>query len=242
MSEQTTEPQFERMEPRDETAQSTCSACQRSIPETYFEAAGRIFCEPCRDAVMESLSHGGSGAARLLKAILLGIGAAAVSAVVWYGITELTGYQLGIIAIAVGFAVGAAVRMGADQRGGWAYQAIAVVLTYLAIAASYVPLVMEGYRAQATAIATGISDSKSSAGTEPPGEAATTERDEMTLLVISIAVALALPVLQATEGTGIIGLLIVGFALYEAWKINKRRTIAFSGPFRLSRAAAQSPA
>ena len=39
--------------------------------------------------------------------------------------------------------------------------------------------------------------------------------------------------LQATEGTGIIGLLIVCFALYEAWKINKRQTIAFSGPFRL---------
>jgi hypothetical protein len=31
--------------------------------------------------------------------------------------------------------------------------------------------------------------------------------------------------------------LIVGFALYEAWKINKRRTIAFSGPFRFQRTA-----
>ncbi len=217
MSEQTSEPQFERMEPREETAQSTCSACQRSIPETYFEAAGRIFCEPCRDAVMTSL-RGGSGAARLLKALLFGIGAAAVSAVVWYAIVKLTGYELGIIAVAVGFAVGGAVRAGAEQRGGWAYQTIAVVLTYLAIAASYVPLVIESFRAQAT----------TESGT--------------VLLVLSIPVALALPVLQATEGTGIIGLLIVGFALYEAWKINKRRTVTFSGPFRLSRAAAPSPA
>jgi hypothetical protein len=185
--------------------------------------------------------RGGSGASRLGKALLFGIGAAAVSAVVWYGIVKLTGYELGIIAIAVGFAVGGAVRFGAEQRGGWAYQTIAVLLTYLAIAASYVPLVMESYRAQATAIASGISDAKSSAGTQPPGEAPTTERDEMTLLVISIAVALALPVLQATEGTGIIGLLIVCFALYEAWKINKRQAIAFSGPFRLQRTAAPSP-
>ena len=99
------------MEPREETAQSTCSACQRSIPDTYFEAAGRIFCEPCRDAVMASL-RGGSGASRLLKALVFGVGAAAVSAVVWYGIVKLTGYELGIIAIAVGFAVGAAVRIG----------------------------------------------------------------------------------------------------------------------------------
>jgi hypothetical protein len=200
------EPQFERMEPREETAQSTCSACQRAIPETYFEAAGRIFCEPCRDAVMASL-RGGSGAARLLKALVFGVGAAAVSAVVWYGIVKLTGYELGIIAVAVGFAVGGAVRAGADQRGGWAYQTIAVVLTYLAIAASYVPLLAES-------------------------------EDPLFSPMTAVLVALTIPVLQVMEGTGFIGLLIVCFALYEAWKINKRRTIAFSGPFRLQRAAA----
>ena len=214
MSEPTpNEPQFEHMEPRGEFAANVCSACQRAIPDAYYEAAGRIFCAPCRDAAMASLDTGGA-AVRLVKAVLLGTGAAAVSAVVWYGIVKLTGYELGIIAIAVGFAVGAAVRIGSEQRGGWAYQAIAVLLTYLAIAASYVPLVMESFRAQAAA-----------------------EVDERMLLAGSIAVALALPVLQATEGTGIISLLIVCFALYEAWKINKRQAIAFSGPFRLQQTA-----
>jgi hypothetical protein len=38
--------------------------------------------------------------------------------------------------------------------------------------------------------------------------------------------------MQVTDG-GFIGLLIVGFALYEAWKINKRQRIDFSGPFQL---------
>ena len=60
---------------------------------------------------------------------------------------------------------------------------------------------------------------------------------ERMILVGSIVGALVMPVLQATEGTGFLGLLIVGFALYEAWKINKRQTIAFSGPFRLQRPA-----
>jgi hypothetical protein len=207
------EPQFEHMEPRGEFTPNVCSACQRAIPDAYYEAAGRIFCAPCRDAAMASLGTGGAGA-RLVKAVLLGTGAAAVSAVVWYGIVKLTNLELGIIAIAVGFAVGAAVRIGSEQRGGWAYQAIAVLLTYLAIAASYVPVVMESFRSQAAA-----------------------EIDERMLLAGSIAVALTLPVLQATAGTGIIGLLIVCFALYEAWRINKRRTIAFSGPFRLQQTA-----
>jgi hypothetical protein len=241
MSEQTPEPQFDRMEPRSEAAANTCSACQRSIPDTYFEANGRIFCEPCRDALMASLS-GGSSAARLLKGVGFGIAAAVVSAVVWYAIVKLTGYQLGIIAIAVGFAVGAAVRVGAEQRGGWAYQTIAVVLTYLAIAASYVPLFLVGCRAEAAALSAVVADADRTGDPESAGAAPAAEFDERMMLVGSIVGALVMPVLQATEGTGIIGLLIVGFALYEAWKINKRQPIAFSGPFRLSRTAVGDPA
>lgn len=233
MSDLTTgEPQFERMEPRDGAAAASCAACQRTIPDVYFEAAGRVFCEACRDSVLATQS-GGSGAARLVKALVFGAGAAAVSAVVWYAIVKLTGYELGIIAIAVGFAVGAAVRIGAEQRGGWAYQAIAVLFTYLAIAASYVPLVMESFREQVAAEAAHAVEATGSAGADASPPAI----DETALLVSAILVSVQIPVLQATKGTGIIGLLIVGFALYEAWKINKRQTIAFSGPFRLQRTA-----
>lgn len=209
MSGQTSEPQFERMEPRGAGAASACSACQRAIPDSYFEAAGRIFCAPCRDAALAAPS-GGAGVSRLLKAVLLGTGAAAVSAAAWYGIVKLTGYELGIVAVVVGLAVGGAVRIGAERRGGWAYQTIAVVLTYLAIAASYVPMVLA-------------------------------PSDEAPPLAAAILVSLAIPVLQVTEG-GIIGLLIVGFALYEAWKINKRQTLTFAGPFRLKQSAGTRPA
>jgi hypothetical protein len=230
-----TEPQFEHMEPREDVAASTCSACQRQIPDTYFEAVGRIFCEPCRDAVVASL-HGGSGPSRLLKALLFGIGAAAVSAVVWYGITELTGYQLGIIAVAVGFAVGGAVRAGAEQRGGWAYQTMAVVLTYLAIAASNVPMVLAEIGDEPAAEEAREADATAGAA---PSDAGRAEGNALLLAVILLS--LTIPVLQVMHG-GFIGFLIVGFALYEAWKINKRQTIAFSGPFRLQRTAVPSPA
>src|SRR5262245_48194437 len=157
------EPQFEHMEPREGAAESSCAACQRKIPDVYYEAAGRVFCESCRDAVLGA-QGGGSGAARLVKALVLGAGAAAVSAVIWYAIVKLTGYELGIIAVAVGCAVGAAVRMGSEQRGGPAYQAIAVLFTYLAIAASYVPLVTESFREQVAAEASKEAGATDSAG------------------------------------------------------------------------------
>jgi hypothetical protein len=216
--------QFDRVEGAP-AATAACASCERAIPDVYYEAAGKVFCAPCREAAQASLTAG-SGMGRIAKALALGVVAAAISAGVWYGIIKLTGYELGIVAIAVGIAVGVAVRVGSESRGGWVYQLMAVLLTYLAIATSYVPLVMEGMSEMAA------DDEVGDAAAKPMDPAG---RDAL-VLVLSIGVALALPVLQAKEGTGIIGLLIVGFALYQAWKINTRQTLAFSGPFRVDSA------
>lgn len=58
-------------------------------------------------------------------------------------VVKLTGYSIGLVAIVVGAVVGLAVRKGARGRGGWVYQGMAIILTYLAIAASYVPDVIK---------------------------------------------------------------------------------------------------
>ena len=88
---------------------------------------------------------------------------------------------------------------------------MAVALTYLAIAASYVPLVMPTFREQAAKV------------------------PEWALWVGAAFYSLGLPVWQLSEG-GFIGVLIVGFALFEAWRRNKRQTLVFSGPFRVGAA------
>jgi len=44
-----------------------------------------------------------------------------------------------------------------------------------------------------------------------------------------------LAILYATPFfTGLLGVLIVGFALYEAWKLNRRTDLRVSGPHRVS--------
>lgn len=48
----------------------------------------------------------------LLIAILAGVGAALISAIIWAAITVATEYQIGWMAVGVGFAVGFAVRLG----------------------------------------------------------------------------------------------------------------------------------
>ena len=52
------------------------------------------------------------GEQNLLIALLAGIAAAVVGTIVWAAITVTTGYQIGYMAIAVGFIVGYAVRLG----------------------------------------------------------------------------------------------------------------------------------
>jgi hypothetical protein len=55
-------------------------------------------------------------------------------------------------------------------------------------------------------------------------------------IVILLAVLYATPFLAGIEN--LIGLLIIGFALYEAWKLNRRRELPVSGPHRVSAASA----
>ncbi|MBN9681722.1 MULTISPECIES: hypothetical protein [unclassified Corallococcus] len=51
----------------------------------------------------------------------------------------LSGYNVSVLAIAVGWGGGTAVAKGADRRGGWFYRTLAVGLTYLAVGAALSP-------------------------------------------------------------------------------------------------------
>lgn len=76
---------------------------------------------------------------RGLKALLLGSFAAAIGAATEYAIMSTTGSVNGLVSIAVGILIGGAVKMGAERRGGWLYQLMALFLTYTAIAATHAP-------------------------------------------------------------------------------------------------------
>ncbi len=200
--------QFDKAEFEQPRATRACGSCGQNIALEYFAAGDMVVCPACADRVS------GAGASKLavLRAIGYGLGAALLGTLVWWLIMKITGLELGIVAIAVGYLVGYAVRRGSDGAGGWRFQAIAMALTYLSITASYVPLVLEGLRAG-------------------PG-------DPTLALGLVLGLALAGPFLAGVKN--ILGIFIIGVALYEAWKLNKR--LVLSGPFRLQAAPAPAPA
>jgi len=117
-----------------------CAGCRQPIAGEYFDVNGQIFCPACK-ADLERMFGATPEPSALARAIVYGMGGGVAGALLYYVVWTISGIYLGLLAIAVGWLVGQGVRLGNGSRGGPRYQAIAVVITYLAVAASFVPVV-----------------------------------------------------------------------------------------------------
>ena len=244
--------QFERaelQEPEAAEAQGVrCAFCQTPIHSVYFDLNGQTACDACR-LQAEAELRTRPGLRGFLRSLAAGCGAALLGSAIYYGVRELTGYEVGLISILVGFMVGGAVRWGARGKGGWVYQTLAIGLTYLAIVSTYIPVIVQSFREgvegadQAAVAETAVSDpatAPATPGVQPAKAAALPEEaaeDDgglgMMLLATALIVALAMaaPFLAGFEN--IIGLLIIGFGLWEAWRLNKRSQMEVLGPYAI---------
>ncbi|MGH9308137.1 MAG: hypothetical protein ACRD1U_02100, partial [Vicinamibacterales bacterium] len=164
----------------------------------------------------------------------------ALGTVLYYGVLALTGYEFGLIAIVVGYAVGLAVRWGSRGRGGWAYQGLAMALTYLSIVSAYVPSIVEAIRSQNAAQTSSAPANAGAVASVPaaaPLASASAEQGSdarpgigaaIMALLILIAFACAAPFLAGIQNA--IGLIIIGIGLYEAWKLNRPVSFEITGP------------
>ncbi len=237
--------QFDRAEYTDPDAEgATCVTCDTPIEGEYYTINERVCCPACLTR-FEAARREGSGLRRFARASAFGLVAAAVGSGIYFAIAWLTGYEFALVAIVVGLLVGVAVRSGSRERGGWAYQGLAVFLTYGAIVSMYVPSIVTAIaqyseeETQATSTAPagagndagGANDIKLQAGASEESSAGEKLVGLVLFAVFVTVLAFVTPFLLGTEN--IIGLLIIAFALYEAWKINKRDMFQVAGPFAL---------
>jgi hypothetical protein len=244
---------------------ATCSLCRVAIQDAYWEVGGAVVCERClRERELATAQGGRLG--RVVKATVLGGLAGAAGAAVWYAVRAATGYEIGLISILVGLGVGFGVRKGSGGRGGRGYQVLAVALTYAAIVSTYVPEIVKVLFAQAGTHATASSPAPAvqasaaspAAATEAsplPAETVAAARGATTpaapprkvgvgtatlallaFALIVCAVALVAPFLGGFQN--VMGIAIIGFGLWEAWKINKASPATITGPHRVGRPAA----
>lgn len=248
----------------DQTAHAArvCAQCATPITDRYYTLGSHVLCESCHLA-FQSATAPGNAASRFFGAAALGTVAAAIGCALWMVVTQLTGYEIGLIAIAVGYIVGTAVHVGARRAGGLFYQLLAVFLTYTAIVMTYVPMIANQLMANENfqretdsvrfesqlgeespervtdAIGGGspnvpVTDSGEAVVLTGSGEVVAVENfDEAVALAwfSAVPIAYAIPFLMGFEN--IIGLLIIGFALWQAFRMNARAKIELQGPFRL---------
>lgn len=182
----------------------TCAACKTPIAEEYYQVNGQNVCSKCR-ANIESFAAGGSKVTRFGRAAGAGIAAGFAGFLLYWIILEVTHINFGLVAIVVGWMVGNAVRWGSNRMGGRLYQFLALAITYVAICATYIPSLL---------------GNTSDVDFHAPF---------LIKLVFAMVFSLAAPWLEGPEN--IIGWVIIGFGLFQAWQMNRKIKLDVTGPF-----------
>ena len=250
-----------------EDAAPSCALCKRALGSSYFTVNAAITCEDCHHLIATRVSES-RGARAFFRAAAFGAGAAVAGSIAWYAVAKITGMEIGLLAIAVGWAVGKAVRHGARGPGAKRYQALAMLLTYLSITGSYVPLVWKGVTdvqaekpaTTATArTASGVNGaptvpgaaspestpSPTTATTDgaPPSAGAPAPAEGLVVTVLTVIVVLGLSLVAPFLGgaSNILGIILIGIALYEAWKFNRSAPLVMDGPLRTNASQRVAP-
>ena len=224
--------QFDKVEYAEPTAGNKCALCGQEISGSFYTVNDSLVCSVCHNTRLATLT-GGSGIGRFVRAVLFGCVAAVLGAAIYFAILFTTRIEFGLVAIVVGLMVGGAVRAGCRHRGGLLYQFLAMFLTYTAIVSTYVPFVFRGVNRPA--------EQQKGGDQKNPGKAADVKVAEkpapadeklkhpgLEAWIRLIALIYAVPFLAGADN--IIGLIIIGIALYEAWKMNARHPLVISGP------------
>jgi len=196
-------------------SQSICFACKTELAGHYYSINGNLACERCYTQIKLSLDGPDLTGPRLVKAVILGIIASILGFGLYYGIMKVSGYQFGLIAIVVGIMIGKAVKFGGENRGGPAFQIIAMALTSLCIVSTYIPSIHQAVMLSLKASEGGLPDTGLS----------------LDYYLFLIRTALTYPFSAGLSN--IMGLIILGIGLYEAWVINKKGKLNLTGPFEL---------
>lgn len=156
------------------TPRMICPRCQAEVRTHYYQADGQPVCPACKQEIERTEAKRRSPAT-FLRALVFGLGASILGAIVYYGVIALLNVEIGIVAILTGFLVGKAVRSGARGAGGRRYQVLALGLTYFSVALAYLPIAIKASTEHNDVKATaGASASRDSATAAPSSTADST--------------------------------------------------------------------
>jgi len=233
------QPQFATAEYASGAATVKCAGCQNAISGQYFSVNGATACAQCTQKIQAQMPKDSHGA--FVRAVVFGVAGAVVGLAAYVAFALATGIVIGWASLAVGFLVGKAMSLGSGGVGGRRYQVVAVLLTYLAVSLSAVPIAlyeMRQHPSQATAseAAARASDAAVQSGeaTAQPGASPAKPREAMSAggaFGVLALVGIASPFLELEDPVhGIIGLVILFVGIRFAWQFTAGRKLNVTGP------------
>jgi hypothetical protein len=212
-------PQFGTAEFAPNTPTLTCAACKRPIIGPYFQINGARVCPECTRKIQAQIPKDSHAA--FVRALAFGIGGAVVGFALYVIFALATGLVIGWVSLAVGFIVGKAMSYGSRGVGGRRYQVVAVLLTYLAVSLSAVPIAIHQLRQHQAQ--TQAAETTASQGAPPMsfGKA----------IGMLALLGIASPILDLQNPAhGLIGLVILFVGIRFAWRFTAGRAVDVSGP------------
>jgi hypothetical protein len=229
--------QFDRAESSRPKGEAACAACKKALVDQFYVAGAAKICSVCREALQKVLT-GGSASGRVLKAALLGLLAALVGGGLWALVIYATNYMIAFVAIGLGYLVGIAVRKGSGGRGGRGYQVLGLSLAYFGVATAYMGLVVADMgksksprTVERTAEKPGSKAPEKLPEPKGSGEVKPAPGGCLGAFGMLALLYAGMPILVGKEDP--FTFLFLGFAMWEAWKLNAGLKIRVTGPFRL---------
>jgi hypothetical protein len=221
-----------------------CGICGQPLTDGYFTLNNSTVHGECKDKVLAHFGgkSAGSGIVRFLKAGVFGFVFGLGGTLVWYLVEHLLNAQIGLVSILIGWLVGTGVSRGSNAVGGWPYQLLAVVLTYMCICFAWVPDLASEFGKQRRARVEAQADAPADTATDAaPADAPEKSNPPIPFPFNYVAAVFVSLIIPFTGALGVLGVLIAGFGLFEAWRRNRKVVLNITGPFSLSGAPIAVP-
>jgi hypothetical protein len=247
--------QFESVVPRADSAAAAtaCAVCHTPLSFEYFDVNGQQICRACSDKVAYHAATPREWST-LVRAGIAGLIAAILGAVLYFAVIAISGFEVGLVSIAIGYMVGYGVRLGTRGRGGRRFQVLALVFTYWAIGLAYSTLAIKAmFDDRAKGGAASISGpQKSGADTAQPAAPATQPADARSdegpvtggqlvlglLRLLGFTFVMPILAIAGSMPGGLLSGAIMVFGMMQAWKMTAAPVVTVTGPYRIGAAAA----
>ena len=220
----------------------SCAACSERMADEYFDVNGQSVCTRCHATLAEHAEIP-RGWAPLGRALIFGVAAAVLGAILYFAVVAITHLEIGIVAIAIGYMVGYAIRMATRGRGGRRFQIIAVLFTYWAVGLAYVPFALGqmAERSQRKAAQQSAARPLDARSADVRSESGRARMLRAVALLVGFSFALPMLVVIGSLPGGLISGAIIAFGMQQAWRMTGAPELTISGPYRVGTAPPALP-